>query len=156
MNRETALFRELLKKHGYSLTRPRQELFQVLQTHNACTMHELTSLLHQFDRATVYRTTSLFEKLGIIHRLHIGWKYKLELSDIFHHHHHHLTCSNCGRITILKEDTVIEKRIISLSQYVNFTPTDHQLEIRGLCQACGANGITMAGLNNRSLLSTST
>ena len=136
MNRESALFADLLKKHGCSLTSPRQSLFEVLQNHNACTIAELTSLLKDYDRATVYRTVDLFERLGVINRLQLGWKYKLELSDVFHHHHHHLTCTNCGKVIILKEDKTIEERIKLLSSARDFKPMDHQLEIRGLCQAC--------------------
>jgi len=136
MDRETLLFKDLLKKHGYSLTAPRQKLFEVLQNHNACTIAELTSLLKEYDRATVYRTVKLFERLGIINRLQLGWRYKLELSDVFHHHHHHLTCTNCGKVTVLKEDKTIEERIKLLSASKSFEPLDHQLEIRGLCQNC--------------------
>jgi len=136
MNRETQLFKGLLKKRGYSLTAPRLKLFSVLQNHNACSINELTALLSNYDRATVYRTVSLFERLGIVNRLQLGWKYKLELSDVFHHHHHHLTCTNCGKVTILREDSTIENRIKSLSDKNGFLITDHQLEIRGLCQVC--------------------
>ena len=140
MDRETVLFADLLKKRGYSLTAPRRKLFEVLQHHNACTIAELTSLLDGFYRATVYRTVKLFEQLGIINRLQLGWKYKLELSDIFHHHHHHLTCSSCGKVIILKEDSIIEEQIKLLSASKDFKPLDHQLEIRGLCQNCSMRG----------------
>jgi Fur family ferric uptake transcriptional regulator len=136
MDRENELFRTLLKKHRYSLTPARLQLFRVLQNHNASTIAELTSLLKDFDRATVYRTVELFEKLGIISRVQLGWKYKLELSDIFHHHHHHLSCTNCGRVIVLHEDPTLEQHIKALSKHSGFLPTDHQLEIRGLCQNC--------------------
>lgn len=136
MNRELMLFKSLLKKHGYSVTKPRLALFRVLQNHNACTIAELTALLRKYDRATVYRTIQLFERLGIINRLQLGWKYKLELSDVFHHHHHHLTCTNCGKVTVLKEDSVIENRIKRLAKQGGFRAMDHQLEIRGLCYKC--------------------
>ena len=136
MTRETTLFNELLKNNGYSLTSPRARLFEILQNHNACTMAELTALLGDYDRATVYRTVELFEKLSIINRLHLGWKFKLELSDIFHHHHHHLSCTNCGKVTVLEENSLIEDQIAQLGQKNGFKAMDHQLEIRGLCQNC--------------------
>lgn len=136
MDRENALFKDLLKNHGYSLTAPRQKLFNVLQNHNACTIAELTSLLKEYDRATIYRTVALFERLGIVSRLQLGWKYKLELGDIFHHHHHHLTCVNCGKVIILAEDKVIERQITRLEMARGFVALDHQLEIRGYCPQC--------------------
>src|SRR5258706_9697189 len=102
INREELLFKTWLKKHGYSCTDPRKTLFNVLQNHNSLTIVELTSLLNQFDRATVYRTVKLFEKLRVIDRVSVGWKHKLELSNLFQHHHHHLVCTNCGRVLMLK------------------------------------------------------
>lgn len=88
------------------------------------------------DRASVYRTVSLFETLGVIQRLQIGWKYRIELSDKFQDHHHHLHCTVCGKIIVIAEDTVLEKRISSLAAYHNFTARDHQIEIRGRCESC--------------------
>lgn len=136
MSSGTALFKNLLKKNGFSITAPRVQLFQVLNNHNACTMTELSTLLTDYDRATVYRTVKLFEKLGIVNRLQLGWKYKLELSDVFHHHHHHLSCVNCGKVTVLPEDFRVEIGIKELSRQHGFKPLDHQLEIRGLCIDC--------------------
>src|SRR2546421_5552224 len=102
-------------------------------------MRELVAACNgQVDRASIYRTIALFERLGIVQRLQIGWKYKLELSDAFHHHHHHLTCSNCGKVIPFEEDTALEKRLHVLANSKNFTMQGHQLEIQGLCQNCAA------------------
>lgn len=136
MATELSIFKDLLKKHNYSVTAPRLRLFRILQNHNACTIAELTALLEEYDRATVYRNVELFEKLGIANRLQLGWKYKLELSDVFHHHHHHLSCTNCGKVIVLAESKVIEREIGQLSNTKGFKPMDHQLEIRGLCSTC--------------------
>ncbi len=88
------------------------------------------------DRASVYRTLALFEKLGIIQRLHIGWKYKLELTDRFTHHHHHLSCVSCGKVFTLQADHTLEARLQALAVANNFVAQDHQIEIRGLCSDC--------------------
>ncbi len=88
------------------------------------------------DRASVYRTVRLFEQLGIVQRLQIGWKYKLELSNAFQDHHHHLTCLHCSAVTPLPEDLVLEAQLTRLAQQHNFDARDHQLEIRGLCLNC--------------------
>jgi Fur family ferric uptake transcriptional regulator len=126
-----------LKQHRQSLTQSRQLIFKALQDHEPQTMHDLiVSCQNGVDRASIYRTIALFEKIGIVQRLQIGWKYKLELSDAFSHHHHHLTCSNCGRTTALPEDDELESRLRQLSRGLQFTPQDHQIEIRGLCSNC--------------------
>lgn len=88
------------------------------------------------DRATVYRTVELFEKLGIIHRLNIGWTYKLELSDIFSDHHHHFYCTGCGRTYPLPANPMLETMISSTAAKEGFAPRGHQLEIYGVCAKC--------------------
>jgi Fur family transcriptional regulator, ferric uptake regulator len=130
-------FKTTLKTAGYSLTKSRQLVFTALQDKEPQTMHEIVAACAgQADRASVYRTIALFERLGIVQRLQIGWKYKLELSDAFHHHHHHLTCRRCGKTMPLPEDTQLEKRLEDLAGTQNFVMQGHQLEIQGLCQSC--------------------
>ncbi len=90
----------------------------------------------QIDRATIYRTIDLFERAGIVHRLNIGWKYKIELSDVFTGHHHHMYCSNCGRTYNLPDAPMLETMIDTVAAKSGFAPRGHQLEIYGLCQNC--------------------
>lgn len=125
-----------LRQSGYSVTAVRQKVFEALQGQEPLTMSELTKRCSGIDRASVYRTVALFENLGIVQRLQIGWKYKLELSDQFSHHHHHASCLHCGKLIALPEDLALEKRLHALAKAQNFQPTDHQIEIRGLCQSC--------------------
>lgn len=136
MNKELLRFRKLLKAKGYFVTKPRLRLFAMLQQHNTLTIRELIARLPHQDQATVYRNIKVFEELGIISRLHLGWNSKLELSDAFEHHHHHITCTSCGKVWVLKEDPLVEEHIAKLSKKNGFRPMDHQLEIRGLCQSC--------------------
>ncbi len=136
MNREITRLKKLLKKKGYFVTRPRLDLFRLLQERNTLTIEQLLTLLPHQDSATTYRNIKVFEELGIVNRLQLGWHSKLELSDVFRHHHHHLSCVNCGKVIVLKEDVIIEKQIAILSQRQRFQSTDHQLEIRGICQTC--------------------
>lgn len=130
-------FNQTLRKAGFSCTQARRVVFEALQGQEPQTMHQLVTACDcKVDRASIYRTVALFEQLGIIQRLQIGWKYKLELSDAFTHHHHHLSCVVCGKITALPEDHALESRLKSLAKTLNFEAQDHQLEIRGLCQNC--------------------
>jgi Fur family transcriptional regulator, ferric uptake regulator len=78
----------LLRSSGYSLTTPRKIVFTALQHKEPQTIHDIVaSCQTQIDRASVYRTIQLFEQLGVVQRMQIGWKYKLELSDKFSAHH---------------------------------------------------------------------
>lgn len=126
-----------MKQKDYSLTTPRKIVFELMLSKEPQTISEIISQAgSKVDRATVYRTTELFEKLGIAHRLNIGWKYKLELSDVFIGHHHHLHCSSCGKTYALPANTMLETMIDSAAAKENFSPRGHQLEIHGLCTNC--------------------
>lgn len=135
---EVEQFKILLKKNQHYVTKARLRLFVILQNQPALTIQELIRLSHKNDQATVYRNIIVLEKLGVISRLQLGWHSKLELSDMFRHHHHHLTCTKCGRIIGLTEDSLLEKQIAKLAKDQGFKQTDHQLEIRGICAACAA------------------
>ncbi len=128
---------ETLKKHGYSLTRPRQTVFAALQSGTPRSMRELTlDLSSVIDRASIYRTVALFEELGIVVRVQQGWKYKIELSDIFSPHHHHLTCTRCGRTMSFDEPEGIDQLLTAIAIEHGYTHDNHSLEISGVCAQC--------------------
>lgn len=128
-------FRQILKSAGYSLTAARTAVFEALLGHEPLSMHELIVRAGKVDRASVYRTVDLFERLGIVVRLNIGWKYKLELTDKFAEHHHHLTCIRCGK-TISMNENELERLIAELATAHHFRAIAHQIELQGLCQEC--------------------
>lgn len=133
----SALFQKLLRENGYSMTRPRMSVFEALTGIEPRSMRDLLKNIGaEVDRASVYRAISLFERLGIVQRVYIGWKYKLELSDIFEHHHHHISCLACGKLVAIKEDTEVERLIQSLATKSGMTAERHQLEIQGYCDKC--------------------
>jgi Fur family ferric uptake transcriptional regulator len=129
------LFVEVLRRHSYSLTKPRLAVFNALLGEEPVSMHELVEKVPSIDRASVYRTVSLLEELGVILRINIGWKYKLELSEMFSAHHHHICCTACGKIVALNE-RALERVVDRLSALHDFIPVAHQIEIQGLCSNC--------------------
>ena len=127
----------LLKKNGSSLTKPRKLVFDLLLDREPQTMQVLVQrAASRVNRATIYRTIELFEELGIVHRLNIGWKYKIELSDMFVEHHHHFYCTSCHKTYNLEPNSMLETMIDSLVSKEGFAPRGHQLEIYGLCENC--------------------
>lgn len=125
----------LLKQHGYSITKPRTAVFEALLGSEPVTMHELVRCVVATDRASIYRAVGLFEELGIVQRINIGWKYKLELSDAFAEHHHHLSCTICGT-TVPINETRLEQLVDQLSAAHGFQVQAHQIEIQGICLSC--------------------
>lgn len=131
------LLQQELAGKRYSLTRPRRVVFDALSDTVPLTMQELVAACSpSIDRASIYRTVSLYEQLGIVHRILRGWKYTLELSDAFQHHHHHMHCTRCGRTLTLPEDQQLEVRLRRLAAANGFTPHSHSLEISGICSDC--------------------
>jgi len=141
-----ALLQRVLKDNGYSVTNARLFVCELLWKKEPQSMRELAAQLHgTIDRASLYRTVELFERLGIVQRIYIGWKYKIELSDIFTHHHHHISCVGCGKIVAITEEQAIEQLIRALAAKHGFAAQTHQLEIRGYCKQCSAAVTSSAG-----------
>ena len=131
----------LLKKDGYSLTKPRKIVFDLLFEQEPQGMQVLVKRAERrVNRATVYRTVELFERLGITHRLNIGWKYKIELSDVFHTHHHHFFCTRCNKTFSLPPSPMLETMIDSYTAQTGYYARGHSLEISGLCENCQNQG----------------
>ena len=96
-DKSTKLLQKVLRDNGYSLTNARKIIIDNLWDSEPQSTNELIDKLHgEIDRASLYRNITLFEKLGLIQRVYIGWKYKIELSDVFSNHHHHISCLKCG------------------------------------------------------------
>jgi Fur family ferric uptake transcriptional regulator len=137
MEDKKAILADILKRNGFSLTRPRILVFDVLNNSEPQSMHDIyEKLKNQIDRASLYRVIKVYEKVGIVQRVNIGWKYKLELSDIFIHHHHHISCLSCHKLIAIKEDQEIEKLIQEIAQKHRLKATSHQLEVQGYCSDC--------------------
>lgn len=131
------LFRQALKNHSLSITRTRLAVFNALLGEETVSMTQLHNKVSgRLDRATLYRTVKLFESLGIIQRLQLGWKHVFELSDSYNTHHHHINCVICGTITPIREDVALESAVHTLARDYGFTNTTHQFEIRGQCRTC--------------------
>lgn len=89
--------------------------------------------------ATVYRALELFQEFGLIHAIDFGdgrkrYEFGTEEGQD-HHHHHHLICTKCGSIIEVNED-LLEELENRVSKKHNFTITDHQLKIFGVCSQC--------------------
>lgn len=88
--------------------------------------------------ATVYRTLELFQAFNIINSMDFGdGRKRYEFGEVEgkSHHHHHLICTKCGAIIEVNED-LLEELESRVSKKYNFTVTDHQLKIFGVCKQC--------------------
>ncbi len=131
------LLDKTLKKAGFSRTAPRRFVFGLLHDQAPQTVAELARRSKgTIDRASLYRTLKLFEDIGIIRRIHVGWKYKFELSEHFSSHHHHIYCLVCGKLVDVKEPPHLKTYIDSVAVKTGFTITSHAFELEGYCVHC--------------------
>lgn len=130
-------FKKILADGGYRLTDARETTFRLLVSSEPQSISQILARAHgKVDRVSVYRNIELFEKLGIVHRIYSGWKYKLELSDEFVAHHHHLSCLECGKVIDIEDEKHIDEFIERVAARSGFTPRRHLFEVDGHCADC--------------------
>ena len=144
VQREIHRFQQFLVKQGLRLTRERTGLLrEIFSIHYHFEADELLFKMKEksvkISRATIYRTLELLVKSGMVRRVHLG-------EDHYHYehvtgnsHHDHLICTTCGTV-IEFVDPELERRQREICERKKFTPTFHNLQILGLCDACRRRG----------------
>lgn len=130
-----ARLKETLKKSRYSLTEPRRVIFEALLAGPVSHARLADSVGERMDRATVYRTLDLYERLGVVNRIWHGFKSHVELSEIFLPHHHHAVCQRCGRATDIVSPE-LEQLLTKIARQNNFLAVEHSVEVSGYCKDC--------------------
>ena len=143
-DKEITRFQDFLQEQGLKLTGERKALVrEIFAIHYHFEADELLSKMKEKDvkisRATVYRTLELLVKSGMVRRVHLG-------EDHYHYehvagnsHHDHLICTTCGSV-IEFNDPELQRRQLEICESKKFTPTFHNLQILGVCNACRRKG----------------
>jgi Fur family ferric uptake transcriptional regulator len=146
-------YRAELSKKGVKYTRSRDILLRYilsLREHFNADLLYLNSKASGIDisRATIYRNLPLFEECGIIKKaLRDKDSHYYELS-IKKEHHDHLVCIECGKIIEFysKKIELIQREIY---KNYKFSPTSHQLILRGVCDKCGKKNEKNTGRSSK-------
>jgi Fe2+ or Zn2+ uptake regulation protein len=83
---------------------------------------------------TVYRVLGTFETFGIVDSITVDDKKRYELS-YFNQPHYHLYCQSCHIISEFESLDIHGKFLQSLKR-LNFTPTNFNVIINGICNKC--------------------
>lgn len=136
-------FNEQLKGKGYKVTNQRKIVLDVINENQGRHLNpdEIYSLVKNrasnIGIATVYRTLTLLEKMGLIYKVELVpgvISYEMNQMDM-HHKHHHLICQGCGDVIEVKED-LLENLEEKIAFNHDFLIKDHILKFYGLCSSC--------------------
>ncbi len=129
-------FADILKQNDVSVTTVRRAIFDALATADKPLKNgEIATLVPTVDRASVYRTLELFDRLGLTTTIVRGWTPFTELAEPFKAHHHHIACERCGTVVEIENDT-LEDVLGLIAGRHDFELTKHVVELTGVCKNC--------------------
>lgn len=131
-----------LRARGYRVTRPRRAVWEVLgAAEGHLTVEEVTARIvargTDVDLASVYRTLSLFEELGLARTSRLGdsdaGRWELMHPD----EHFHLLCEVCGHV-----DHHVGSLVARIQEHLDsghgFEVRGVELTVSGVCSRCRA------------------
>jgi Fur family transcriptional regulator, ferric uptake regulator len=139
---ERAILVAYLRDRGQKMTGPREtvlDAFLALERH--VTAEELFEAARRIDpgigQATVFRTIKLLAEAGLAREAcpDVGARHFEHAWR--HEHHDHLVCVDCGAVVEFKDEAVEVAQEAIYRRY-GFAPSDHRLELQGLCPVCSA------------------
>ncbi|HHW79676.1 MAG TPA: transcriptional repressor [Acholeplasmataceae bacterium] len=86
----------------------------------------------KIDLSTIYRSLDYFDDNNLLLRFHFNNKsyYILNSSN----HHHYFVCTNC--LSMHEIECYLKDTLEALKTKNNFTVTNHEINIYGLCDIC--------------------
>ena len=133
----TSQLKRQLHANGYSLTRQRRAVFEVLEKGPASNTTLAKAVAGKVDRASVYRTIELFENINVVQRVWHGRQSQVKLSEIYDAHQHHAKCIRCGKFIPFRSNG-LEKAIESAAAEIQFDAYEHSISFVGICKECKA------------------
>lgn len=130
---------QLLKNRGYKITNPRKAVLEVLsKTEIPLSAYNIEKKIPKripTNIVTVYRVLDIFEKLGIIHRIHTKEGYIRCDFKSAPGCHYFAVCSECGRTSeFLRKGPCLLRTIVPKN--IPFKSLKHLTEISGICEHC--------------------
>jgi Fur family ferric uptake transcriptional regulator len=130
---------EVLARHGYRMTRPRQAVVAaVLARAKPFTAEQVVADMKVAEpglgRATVYRTLEILASVDVLTRLLQPGGHPAYVVGV-PGHRHHLVCSECGD-TVAFTACPVDELVQVLTRDTEFAIHGHLLEVFGVCPEC--------------------
>lgn len=131
---------EILREHGYRLTRPRMAVWQVLREASGhLTAEQVAAAVEKrspgVNLASIYRSLALLADLDLVRESRVGEGDAARWEVAHPDEHFHLVCENCGEVTHHAGDLVDQVRA-HLSAEHGFEARSVELIVSGLCARC--------------------
>ena len=138
--REPTDLQTLIRASGHKVTGPRLVVWDVLESSEGhLSADEITTRARAsttaINRASVYRTLSLFAEIGIARESNLGTDEAARWEVAHPDEHFHLICSSCGRVDHHIGDLVEQIRT-HLGEDHHFVVSQIELSVTGLCHDC--------------------
>ncbi len=133
---EIEKFKQILRDNKVSVTQARLDIFTTLLKNSIpLKKAEIATLTLSVNRASIYRTLELFDRLSITSTLVRGWTPFVELAEPFKSHHHHLQCTHCQQLSRL-DSSELEQLVDHIALTHGYKMISHHIELLGLCSSC--------------------
>ena len=138
-HKDISVCEDLLKEHGYRVTKGRVTLLSFLMHRNRpLSVGDIQKDIdYTLDKVTLYRALEDFTSSKIVTKINLqdsATYYEFLHKD---HHHHHIICEKCGKIEDIENcnQTNLQKEVFKSSKYFSVI-NSHSLEFFGICKAC--------------------
>lgn len=138
-HKDISVCEDLLKEHGYRVTKGRVTLLSFLMHRNMpLSVGDIQKEInYTIDKVTLYRALEDFTSSKIVTKINLqdsATYYEFLHKD---HHHHHIICEKCGKIEDIENcnQTNLQKEVFKSSKYFSVI-NSHSLEFFGICKAC--------------------
>lgn len=134
-------FQEKIRGAGLRSTAPRVAVLRELEAATSPLSHAdlVDALGHAgYDRVTIYRNLTDLTEAGLVVRADLGdhvWRFELLRADKAHSGNHpHFTCTDCGTVSCLPEQSVRLTSTKGAPKAVAARAVE--VHLRGLCDRC--------------------
>ena len=131
-----------LRALGQQYTTTRRTVVEVLRkARDPLSIPEIMKGRPGLALSSVYRTLSVLEQAGVVHRLVTNSEFsRYELVEDLSTHHHHLICTSCGKVKDFTLSSKVErtasKSLEQVAEEAGFLVHGHRLDVVGLCADC--------------------
>lgn len=124
-----------LKKYGYKITPPRQQIFQALLEGAPLSIREIHDKLPHFNLSTLYRSIIIFKRTGLVEIMSMNSEEKFILNSMFEHSVY-MVCVKCNNYLKIDCCDQLHQAFKEISDRVMIPVLSHTATLNIYCDKC--------------------